>query len=105
MKEGIYVRCTKIDRVNDAKFDTANKEDWKYGEYNPTSPFIDYSLTGTLIYTPEQGKNCIYIDRDTRNGEKVPGIFRSSLIEKIEGNKYYTQNSVYILEEIPRPVS
>lgn len=93
-----YVKVTKVGIAENAHYDTASTVEYIYGQSNLKSPPIDYWLTGELGDEPVKGMPII-IARDTRNGIKVSGFFRSSPITKIEGNKYYTYNSIYIIED------
>jgi len=94
-----YVKITKIAAVENPRHETAKPEEYFYGEDNVLSPPVEYWITGKLLREPVVGEDISAI-RDSRNGVKIGGFFTSSIIVKIEGNKYYTLNSVYQIEEI-----
>jgi hypothetical protein len=94
----IMVKLTKINKQKNPAYETSSISDWKHGEENGLSPFVGYQVKGSLLSKPVVGGS-IEIFREIRNGDKVPGIFRSSKILKIEGNLIHTLNSVYKIEK------
>lgn len=97
-----YVKITKLGIPENPRHATASETEYVYGQSNLKSPPIDYWLTGSLMEEPKVG-SILYVARDTRNGVKAEGFFTSSTVTKIEENKYYTLNSIYIIEDIPCP--
>jgi hypothetical protein len=95
------VKLTKIGTPPNCKYETASREEYALGEPNDKSPFIDYWLEGVLMAPIEEG-DMILIDRTSRNGEPIRGFFHSSRILKTEGNKIFTQNSIYEIEYLER---
>lgn len=59
---------------------------------------INYTVEGELVGTIVVGKPVV-VNRDTRNGVKVPGIFNTSEVQtiapKVNGGTFHTRNSVY----------
>ena len=102
MTANTYVRVTKLSPVEKANYSTPKFEDYKPGAYNgDVSLPIDYWITGTLVHNVTVGSSII-VARDCRNGVKTPGFMKTSTITKIEGNKIYTENSIYIVSsDIP----
>lgn len=97
-----YVRCSKVGVVEDPEVPTSEGDDYEFGGFNPnTSVPVDYWVTGELRRDPEIGKP-LWIDRDCRNGVKIPGQFMTSPVVSLEvvGEKLRvdTRNSTYILE-------
>lgn len=90
-----YVRLTKIDKTDDARYETPTKED--FIEYKPVgTPFVGYWTEGFLI-APVSVGSTVWIDRRVKNGEPAVGDFRTSVIKKIVGDEIHTLNSVYLL--------
>jgi len=99
-----YVRCSKVDVVKEAKCPTPHPDDYRYGESNRNmSVPVDYWVTGYLVTEPKVGDG-ICIQRDSRNGVKTYGTFKTSRIKGVEKMndhklKVETNNSVYLLEK------
>ena len=97
------VRITKIGVNPDAEFETATKDNYKCGEINDKSPFLDYYVEGVLLREIGVG-NPIQLLRDNRNGVSSVGMFNTSEIISIEfgdfGTTLKTINSIYKLEQI-----
>jgi hypothetical protein len=96
------VKISKLKAVDNPKFLTPDKNNYKYGEdNNGTSIPIDYYIVGTLLYDIEVGKPARIL-RENRNGVEALGVFVTSLIKSIEENKngllFHTENSIYQLE-------
>lgn len=103
MEPFTYVKVTKLGVVNDPYYKTAMWSEYKSGTENAKSPPIEYWITGELAFTPTIDQSVV-VWRDNRNGVKMGGIFRTSLVKSIEvlGPKCYkvnTMNSVYLVEE------
>jgi len=64
---------------------------------NSKALFTGYELKGTL-WAPLEVGHKIEVLRTNRNGVERPGVFTSSAIQKIEGNKFYTANSVWQID-------
>lgn len=94
-----YVRVVKINRTENPVQETANKETYIHGAFNKESPYIGYWLEGYLLKPVAVGSS-IWVDRRVRNGEPIAGEFKSSRIQKIEGDMIYTHNSIYLLTVI-----
>jgi hypothetical protein len=60
-----------------------------------------YEIEGYLIEPVVVGE-IINVWRTMRNGIEIPGHFTSTEVVKIEGNKIYTQNSVWQIEIIKK---
>lgn len=104
MKANTYVRLTKLYPVEKANYATPNFEDYKLGDYNDNVSLpVDYWVTGTLMHDVAVGSP-VAVARDNRNGEKIYGFMNTSIVTKIEGNKIYTQNSIYMLEPWVNPI-
>ncbi len=95
------VKIEKISPCEKPNVETAEKENYRCGDFNSKSPFVGYTVIGTLLRPLATG-DVMLVDRDERNGEKVNGYFHSSLIKTIErisddGKvvRVSTENSVY----------
>jgi hypothetical protein len=55
---------------------------------------VEYTAEGELIGEIKVGRSVV-IDRDTRNGVKMPGIFQSSTVTEVTATQFKTRNSVY----------
>lgn len=55
---------------------------------------LEYTVEGNLIGKIEVGKG-VNIDRDTRNGVKMTGLFSTSIVTEITPTQFKTRNSVY----------
>ena len=100
MKAGKRVKITKLSPTENPNHPTPNKEDYIYGQDNGyNSLFNGYTLTGTLLFDISVNFAMV-VERDSRNNIPIAGVFRSSVVKKVEGNKAYTTNSVYVIEEI-----
>lgn len=58
-----------------------------------------YWLQGILVQELKIGKT-IKVLRHTRNGIKMTGIYESTPLTKIDGDKFYTQNSIWKIEQV-----
>lgn len=58
---------------------------------------VEYTLEGELVEPITVGKG-VKVNRDTRNGVKVPGIFVTTPVIEFTGTTFRTRNSVYDLE-------
>lgn len=104
MKAGDLVRLTKIESAPNAEQPTALAEEYIAGQDNgDVSPPNKYWVAGRLMLAPKFGQS-VGIFRTVRNGERVDGTMRTSIVRKIvsnlenEGLILTTLNSVYVLE-------
>jgi hypothetical protein len=58
---------------------------------------VDYVIEGVLQGQVTIGESVI-VQRDTRNGVKMPGIFQTSPVTSWDGKTFHTRNSVYDFE-------
>ena len=83
MKANDKVRLTKIEAIQ-----------------NPEMALnTGYEIEGYLI-NPVGVGGFLNVWRTMRNGVETPGHFTSTQIQKIEGNKIYTLNSIWQIEVI-----
>ena len=107
------IQLTKIDTVENPLVESASSID-EYGKSvwnsifknthteDHLSPPIEYSITGELINDIEVGKS-IKVNRESRNGVMVPGLFYTSPVVTIgfKDNKivgFTTKNSLYKID-------
>lgn len=93
------VKITKIAIAENPIHKTVKLEEYTNDLTNEYSPPVEYWITGELTQKPEVGQS-ISVIRDCRNGVKTHGFFRSSPVMKIDGNKFYTFNSIYTIENL-----
>jgi hypothetical protein len=94
------VRISKIGQVENALHESASFKDYEKGEYNPNVSLpIEYWLEGYLKQEPTIGKS-VLVDRTSRNGIEVAGVFASSTVTELTDNGFKTLNSIYKLEYI-----
>ena len=93
---------TKLAAVPERAALTPAWEGYKPGQDNgDVSLPVDYTAEGYLAEDIKIGQ-CIVLNRTKRNGVITPGILTTSALQNLEGNRAETQNSVYIVEEIPQ---
>jgi hypothetical protein len=96
------IKLTKFAKSNAPLFPTPEKEDYKDGKINEgISLPMDYWIIGKLLFDIEEGK-AVRVLREERNGVKVPGLFSTSLVTKIDGDKFETLNSIYKIEYLDK---
>ena len=96
------IKLTKFAKSNIPLFPTPEKEDYKDGKINEgISLPMDYWIIGKLLFDIEEGK-AVRVLREERNGVKVPGLFSTSLVTKIDGDKFETLNSIYKIEYLDK---
>jgi len=96
------IKLTKFAKSNTPLFPTPEKEDYKDGKINEgISLPMDYWIIGKLLFDIEEGK-AVRVLREERNGVKVPGLFSTSLVTKIDGDKFETLNSIYKIEYLDK---
>lgn len=96
------VKITKVAKSPSAKYESADSPDsyrasLEAGEN--VSPNIDYWIIGDFLQPPEIGKSVV-VDRRIRNGVKMLGIFRSSIVKEVTPTGFITNNSVYLVESV-----
>ena len=92
------IKLTKLSAVENPNCPTPSKEDYNCGQNNgDVSLFNGYTIVGEILEPPKEGES-LRVLRQERNGVKLLGVTRTSMIQKIEGNKLYTENSVYEIE-------
>lgn len=72
----------------------------KIEAFNPEEPFalpIPYTVEGSLLSQIRPNIRIVML-RTKRNDVERDGIFTSSPIKRIEGDKIYTENSVWQIE-------
>lgn len=96
-----YIRLEKVQPSSNPEIPTPDENE----DYDLSAPVglpTGYWITGTLMNEPEVG-NWLLIARDCRNGELIPGVMNTSVIQSIddEGDRLVitTVNSVYVLTE------
>lgn len=95
------VKVTKVgDSVTGRAFDGVTPET---KPYESGDVYLGYKITGALATLPQVGGSLV-VWRDSRNGEEVSGIFRTSEIKGLhEGPTNLlieTLNSSYIVESL-----
>jgi hypothetical protein len=101
------VKITKIGVVESPEVPTATKDGYICGEVQKTeiSPFVGYTVTGTLNDTIQVG-NGIKMLRDSRNGVECFGFFSTSAVKELKAKDedgsflFETKNSIYKFEEL-----
>lgn len=105
MFKGKRVSLIKTGIPETSKYPSASMKDYIPGEvHQGVSLPVNYTVTGVVITEPVVGLRLL-IDRDSRNGVKVSGIFSSSNITKILSHsetsiQFNTENSTYLMELI-----
>ena len=105
MNKNDYVRLTKIGVKDNAWTPSATNVDEYRSKMSWLSPSVGYEVTGHLINDVQVGST-IYLNRDTRNGLPVPGLFCTTPITQIvsrndsESFEIITENSKYLLQKI-----
>jgi len=94
------VRISKIAATENPRHATPEKDDYVSGQDNGDfSTPIEYEITGRILREPKVD-DVIFVNRETRNGVEKKGSFRTSRIQKIEGDLIHTYNSIYKIEYI-----
>jgi hypothetical protein len=100
MKQDTKIEIKKLSPVENPLAPTPEFKDYKVGEDNgEVSLPVEYVAEGILEADIEVGKS-VRMLRTKRNGVMTPGLFSTSPIQKIEGDKLYTQNSVYVVKQL-----
>jgi hypothetical protein len=94
------VKITKIKAREDACSRTPDWKEYELGKINGNMSIpIDYYLEGYLKREVQVGLPVV-VDRITRNGEKVSGLFVTSTVTEITEKGFRTLNSEYIMDYI-----
>ena len=100
MKKNQQVRIQKLKPTGNPLAPTPSKEGYAYGQINHNVSLPKgYIAEGTLMEDVVEGKP-VFILRSSRNGVEIAGLFNTTPVVKIDGNKVYTKNSVYEITEI-----
>jgi hypothetical protein len=102
MVTGKYIRLTKLAAASNPTALTPEWENFVPGQDNGlVSLPLDYTAEGYLTSDIKVGMH-FFMNRIKRNGVEAIGKFASSPVKKITGNQVETQNSIYIVEELPQ---
>lgn len=63
---------------------------------------VEYTIEGELLQPIVKGEG-VRVNRDTRNGVKMPGEFTTSEVTELTLTTFRTKNSVYNFELIYQP--
>ncbi len=100
INKGDIVTIKKLKAVDNPKYPTPPVEGYIYGVDNgDVSLPVEYEIEGKLLTNIEVG-SCVSVARERRNSTYAPGLFASSVVASINGNKFLTQNSVYEVVKI-----
>jgi len=92
------IKLTKLSETENPNCKAANKEDFVCGQDNGNiSLFNGYEVIGELVHPITIGAP-ISIDRDSRNGVECFGFMRTSLVQTIDEDLIFTENSIYKVE-------
>lgn len=90
-----FVRIEKIAAVPEAVVPPGDPATYCYGVVNSEASLpIGYWLCGTFRSEPAVGERMV-VDRNVRNRIVRKGVFTSSVVVRIEGDRVWTANSVY----------
>lgn len=94
------VKISKIAHLDDAIHSAPPMHEYAAGQDNGNVSLpVEYWLEGFFEQEPEVGKSVI-VNRTSRNGEQIGGIFMSSTVTEVTKNGFKTMNSVYTIEYI-----
>lgn len=105
MFRGKKVKLIKVGIPQNTKYPSALLKDYIPGEvHSGVSLPVEYTVIGTVITEPVLGLSLL-VDRESRNGVVISGIFSSSKIVKIHSHseqniRFDTENSTYYMELI-----
>ena len=91
MKQNDFIRMTKLEALNNcSKFNSSTNMEssqiwWAEGFLCRDVKVGEYILMARIA--------------NSFNPKGRDGIFNSSVVEKIDGNKVYTKNSIYLIED------
>lgn len=95
MKKGTQIKIEKLKAVDNPLAPTPDKEDYLPGQDNgKVSLPCEYWAIGVLENDIEIGKPLVMF-RSNRNGVATPGLFHTSYVTKLVGDRMHTENSVY----------
>ncbi len=102
MKKKTKVLLEKVRPAALPSVPTAKAEDFKMGQINlGVSVPTGYNCEGILLEDVEVG-HPIQMLRQKRQGIESAGIFESSIVNIIEDNLIYTDNSIYRITELDK---
>lgn len=94
------VKLTKLAELEEATFKSGDLNSYKIGQMNyGVSLPLDYYLEGDMSSNPKVGEPVV-VFRESRNGIKSLGLFKSSPVTEISNQFFKTDNSVYLLEKL-----
>jgi hypothetical protein len=94
------VKISKIAHLDDALCDAPPMQDYLVGEHNGNVSLpVEYWLEGYIVGELTVGESLV-VNRTSRNGIEVGGIFTTSEVTEITKDGFKTLNSVYKLEYI-----
>jgi len=94
------VKISKISHLKSALYDAPSLKEYEAGKDNGNVSLpVEYWLEGYLREEPTVGKSLV-VDRTSRNGIEVGGIFKTSTVTEVTEDGFETLNSVYKLEYI-----
>lgn len=100
MKKGDKVEIKKLKAVDNPVAITPKMEDYYPGQDNGNVSIpCEYTVVGVLQYDIQRGA-CIFLARESRNGVKVDGVFRTSPVVDVGEHGFTTTNSVYQVRKI-----
>ena len=97
------IKLSKIGIAENPVVETANKDEYQYGNHNDKSVPLEYEIVGLIRDMPKIGYPISGI-RLERNGESIPGVFCLSNVKDIETLEkkdvfiIKTLNSVYLMQ-------
>lgn len=99
-EEGMrYVSMVKIRAADAPLIPPGDPTTYHYGEWcEGQSLPVAYEIEGWLLVPPVVGRR-VEIIRCARNGISSLGIYRSTPVTLMDGDTFYTNNSVYRLVE------
>lgn len=98
MIKGDYVRIKKLLPVDSPRYPTPDSDNYTPGTFNgEVSLPVDYEVEGWVAGEVSVGSSVMLL-RTKRNGVKCGGYFHTSTVESFDGNRFFTQNSIYEYE-------
>lgn len=93
------IRVQKLSEAPNCIVNACPPEAYVYGGPNNLSVPVDYTIEGFLLFPIKIGEPVV-VNRTSRNGVQVNGIFKSTEVVALEGNTFQTKNSIYKFEYI-----
>ena len=99
---GDFIHLRKLAVAPDALLPAAAWSEIKLGQLGPSGQSLPvaYEIEGELLAPIVVGSS-ITVRRTVRNGERVEGLFISSPVTAILGDRILTSNSVYKITTLP----